>query len=197
MSLIEYQKIQSLLHAVRTTQGGIEITFSDWNGKNLLISGHESTRKYLEMERRYLVQDLIIHLMLPRKNYLMIGHHVGFLALCLICIGRIQNKLPCADFFIGNFMLMNASTIILQLKWLLGNKGFRVRWLNFPLFIVFVCCRILIFGHAFGVLAKRKQTSIWKAFQSIPKKCQLGSSLIIILNSVWATMLLKKVLLSR
>ena len=186
LNLIKYQKILALIHSLRSTKGALIVSFSDWTQKNLISGSHPNTLNLLNIESEYLLNDLLIHLLLKQKNLLMIVHHVLFLILAQVSKYRIERKLPAAEYFISNLMLMNASTCILELRWLLKHFGYKHRFLDVPLLLTFISCRILIFLPLFNNLAKRQQITIKMAFKSIPKKCQWGTGAIIILNTIWA-----------
>ncbi|GMH36587.1 hypothetical protein BSKO_04460 [Bryopsis sp. KO-2023] len=191
-------KFTCLIHSIiMSTVGFATVSLEDWDKKNLVHG--ESTWVYggVAWELGYLCVDLCMMCYEKIKHnrwagVCIVSHHVGF-----IIVLPLYYQCSCMSYFIGVFFTINLSTAFWQLRYILVKSGnaatwaFRLATIGFLLAYFF--CRFLGIPFMFWKLACHQNLSWYEAPFQLPRKCLVGSALVMGFNFYWFSYLFRNI----
>ncbi|PWN87264.1 hypothetical protein FA10DRAFT_269838 [Acaromyces ingoldii] len=191
-------KLVSTIHAVLSTSLAARDAFdAKWKSLNLITSRSARSNAVVAIEAGYLLQDTAISYLADsrykiRFTRLMKLHHVVLGSLLTLFLEFARRKRERGVFFVEMFLLMNASTPLLNLRWFLRRRNHhgRVQALastinDAGLVATFFACRIGLIYYMLWLYGVRTNRSVVQSFLSIPVQCKTGTASLLILNTLW------------
>ena len=129
---------------------------------------------------------------LLQRDSLMLFHHLSLFA----GLGTLQHFIlhgrERGIYIIVAFILMNASTPLLHLRWYLHKRTGRPSLaMDAALAVVFGACRVGVVGWVLREYGKFHGVGVWEAFRGQRWICQLGTGALVGVNAAWLGALCK------
>jgi hypothetical protein len=195
-------KVVASVHStIMTITGSYLLLTVDWSKNDISTYKTALTPFLVGLELGYLTQDTAFEFYQRARfgtgSNLILFHHVSVILGSVYYLYALTIRNP-GPYFIGMLSLMNMSTPILHIRWVLQNRGLTFtnsalkRFIDTALLVTYFWCRI--FGNWWmGVAIGAKLGVSWyQAPFLIGKKFTITTTTMFLMNLVWWLVLAKQ-----
>ncbi|KAF9437490.1 hypothetical protein BGZ76_000484 [Entomortierella beljakovae] len=195
-------KIVASVHSTIMTTVGFYVLLSvDWSKNDIRTFKTDITPFLVGLEFGYLLQDTAFEFYQRYRfgvgSNLILFHHVSVILGALYYLYDLLLELP-GPYFIGMLSLMNMSTPVLHLRWILQTRGRTFtnsklkRFVDTTLLVTYFWCRIVGNWWMSVAIGAKLGVSWYQVPFTVEKKYTITTSIMFFMNVVWWLILAKQ-----